>query len=183
MSALVLMLAVTAALVSSALLAVFLVAAARRRAGVAARARAVELEEIVLVYVLGGPAAKGPLTEREACSRSLHLVHFAKVLFGSGGFRDALDAEVALEAARLRLEARGAVTRLEPPDGSPPGSLPPAGIVVLTPKGAREALAIWARERARYLKTLDGMEQPTGGAVRGGSSPSPVQPSKEAAHA
>ena len=141
-----------ASIVACAAVGLFLVYADRPRV------TAKEWEETILLYVLGGPTAEGPFTEREVCSRSLHLTEFARVLTASGTLPSLAEAERVLDAARGRLEARGACVRLTPPEGSPDGSLPPRMLVVLTPQGGREALEVWRRERAKAR-----MEEPVRG--------------------
>lgn len=141
--------AVTAAAVVVSLAVLAALWLLRRRVAVTPR----EWEELLLLNVLGGHhgIARGQACpdEREACLRSLDLRAFGAMVVASGALGTLVEAEDALAAAHERLMARGAATRIMPPDGMPPGSLPPTHIFVLTPRGAREAISVWHREALR----------------------------------
>ena len=105
-----------------------------------------EWEECLLVYAGGGPrAAKFP-EGRDLEDRSLNVLALAEEFTAQGVFPDDVTGRDTLRAAAQRLVERRAAARPMPEDKA---QLPPDGIIVLTPSGAKEARIVWERERRK----------------------------------
>lgn len=105
-----------------------------------------EWEEALLVYTGGGPRAERFPEGRDLEDRAINVLALAEEFARNGVFKDDVTARDTLRAAAERLVERRAAARPMPEDKD---ALPPDGIIVLTPAGAKEARAVWERERAK----------------------------------